>query len=183
MWVGRAENVLSPGLGLALAAAVLCSLTIVDELRAQPSDPSTPAQIDADIAAARRPGVQGGAPMSTPATGAPYLVPGPPTVPEAESNALNGAPARAVAPQKGNPRAGLRFAQANCRPCHVVTSGPGSSVRFASAPDFRSIAANRSTTALSLNIWLTNPHPTMPTLQLTATERQNVIAYIMSLRH
>jgi hypothetical protein len=39
-----------------------------------------------------------------------------------------------------------------------------------------------STTHLSLIVWLTNPHPTMPSLVLSPQEAADVIAYIQSLR-
>jgi hypothetical protein len=35
---------------------------------------------------------------------------------------------------------------------------------------------------IRLNIWLTNPHPTMPKLVLYPQEAADVIAYILSLR-
>ena len=82
----------------------------------------------------------------------------------------------------GDPRIGRSFALDNCRPCHVVAPDQSSPVRFANAPNFRDIAKRPRTTPFSLSIWLTNPHPTMPTLQLTPEEASNVIAYIMSLR-
>lgn len=85
-------------------------------------------------------------------------------------------------PVPGRVRVGHAFALANCRPCHVVERGHGSDVRFADAPDFHVIAANPRTTDLTLNVWLRNPHPTMPTLFLTRQEAADVIAYIRSLR-
>jgi hypothetical protein len=57
-----------------------------------------------------------------------------------------------------------------------------SPIRFANAPDFPAIANKPGTTAMGLNIWLTNPHPTMPTLVLYPQEAADVIAYILSLR-
>ena len=82
----------------------------------------------------------------------------------------------------GRVSVGRSFALANCRPCHIVAPGQGSAVRFANAPDFHAIAANPRTTDLSLNVWLRNPHPTMPTLVLTRQEATDVIAYIRRLR-
>ena len=39
-----------------------------------------------------------------------------------------------------------------------------------------------STTAESLGVFLRTSHPTMPNLVLSAAERDDVIAYILSLR-
>lgn len=82
----------------------------------------------------------------------------------------------------GNPQAGHDFALGTCTPCHVVSPDQKSPVRFADAPDFRIIANAPRTTAVGLNIWLTNPHPTMPKLVLEPQEAADVIAYILSLR-
>lgn len=83
---------------------------------------------------------------------------------------------------QGDPRAGHDFAIDNCRPCHVVAADTKSALRFSNAPDFHTIANIRTTTPFSLTVWLTNPHPTMPSLVLTPQEADNVIAYILSLR-
>ena len=82
----------------------------------------------------------------------------------------------------GNPAAGRRFAFDNCRPCHVVAPDQSSAVRFANAPDFRAIANAPGATGVRLMLWLTNPHPTMPTLILTPQEARDVIAYLQNLR-
>ncbi|MGC2203325.1 MAG: hypothetical protein WA633_24685 [Stellaceae bacterium] len=85
-------------------------------------------------------------------------------------------------PNPGNPQAGHDFAVGTCTPCHVVSPDQRSPVRFADAPDFRVIANAPRTTAIGLNIWLTNPHPSMPKLVLNPQEAADVIAYILSLR-
>ena len=84
--------------------------------------------------------------------------------------------------RSGNPQTGRRFALDNCRPCHVVAPTQSSAARFANAPDFRAIAAAPSTTPMALTVWLTNPHPTMPSLVLSPQEASDVTAYILSLR-
>jgi mono/diheme cytochrome c family protein len=151
----------------------------------QSAEPS--AAIDSDIGATRRPAASGGAPVSSPAAGAPNLGIGvPPAI--LGSPFVTGLPPGSVpagvafARRAGNPSSGLAFAMNNCRPCHLVTARQGSAVRFANAPDFSAIAQKKETTPYSLNVWLTNPHPTMPTVTLTPKEAANVIAYIMSLR-
>lgn len=87
-----------------------------------------------------------------------------------------------VADVPGSARRGRDFAFDNCRPCHVVGPDQRSPTRFSIAPDFQSVANMPSTTPLSLIVWLTNPHPTMPSLILTPQEASDVIAYIESLR-
>ncbi len=82
----------------------------------------------------------------------------------------------------GNAQTGRRFALDNCQPCHIVASTQSAEIRFADAPEFRAIANAANTTSLGLTVWLTNPHPTMPTLVLSPQEASNVIAYILSLR-
>jgi hypothetical protein len=86
------------------------------------------------------------------------------------------------APAAGNPQRGHDFAIATCTPCHIVSTDQKSPLRFADAPDFRAIANSPGTRAIGLNIWLTNPHPTMPKLVLYPQEAADVIAYILSLR-
>ena len=83
---------------------------------------------------------------------------------------------------QGNARHGRDFAFDNCRPCHIVAPNQESARRFATGPDFQSVANTRSITRFSLIVWLTNPHPTMPSLVLSPQEAADVIAYIESLR-
>jgi mono/diheme cytochrome c family protein len=150
----------------------------------QSAEPS--GAIESDIGAVRRPAATGGAPVSSPAAAAPNLgIAAPPTIPGPPSETVlpgGVAPGVAFARRPGNPRSGLAFALNNCRPCHLVATGQGSVVRFANAPDFAAIAKKKETTPYSLSVWLTNPHPTMPTVTLTPKEAADVIAYIMSLR-
>jgi len=82
----------------------------------------------------------------------------------------------------GNPRAGRAFALQVCSLCHVVAPGQLTPPRFTTAPSFRSIANLPSTTALSLQVFLVSPHPSMPNLMLTDSEAADVIAYILSLK-
>jgi mono/diheme cytochrome c family protein len=104
-----------------------------------------------------------------------------PTSPPGAGGAATGAFADGAA-QRGDPERGRRFALGNCRPCHVVAADQSSPIRFANAPAFDAIANSAETTPAGLNVWLTNPHPTMPSLRLTPAESVDVIAYIMSLR-
>ena len=149
--------------------------------------PAPSAAIETDIAAARRAGPSAASPLASPAGGGFAVAPAPQAVAPPEASTAGTMPGdigmdSAGGGSPGDPRIGRSFALDNCRPCHVVAADQGSPVRFANAPDFRSIANRPQTTPFGLNISLTNPHPTMPTLQLTPEEASNVIAYIMSLR-
>jgi len=97
------------------------------------------------------------------------------TLPLAEAEAQTSA-------MTGNPRAGRAFALQVCALCHVVAPGQLTPPRLTTAPTFRSIANLPSTTALSLQVFLVTPHPTMPNLVLTDSEAADVIAYILSLK-
>ncbi len=163
--------------GAALAALTACAGEPAPYTAAAPG-------VEQDINAARNAG-----PTSTADTGAAELLrnTAPPAPAPPPSNPTVSPPATAVpdtheAPLPGNVQAGFRFAQNNCRPCHVVKANEGSVIRFANAPDFFAIADMPSTTSFSLNVWLRNPHPTMPSLILSRQEAADVVAYILSLR-
>lgn len=77
--------------------------------------------------------------------------------------------------------AGHRMAAMWCAKCHAVEArqtGPALDV----APPFTAIARMKSTTAVSLNVFLSTPHPPMPDFSLTRREIADVSAYILSLR-
>jgi len=129
-----------------------------------------------------------GAPL---AVFAPAAVPPTASVPPADASVVVSADARPSmgiaglaqsSADSGNAARGRDFAFDNCRPCHVVAPNQTSTTRFSNAPDFRAIANAPTTTPLSLIVWLTNPHPTMPSLVLSPQEAADVIAYIQSLR-
>jgi mono/diheme cytochrome c family protein len=79
----------------------------------------------------------------------------------------------ALGQQLGDPTAGERLAAANCANCHGA---------HAAAPAFAAIAAMSSTTQTSLGVFLQTSHGSMPNLILSAVDRNNLIAYILSLR-
>jgi mono/diheme cytochrome c family protein len=78
----------------------------------------------------------------------------------------------ALGQQSGDPIAGKRLATANCAKCHD----------HGAAPAFTKIAAMRSTTQRSLGVFLRTSHGAMPNLILSAADRNDLIAYILSLR-
>src|SRR5947209_6779894 len=79
----------------------------------------------------------------------------------------------AFAQQLGDPAAGERLAAANCTTCHGA-QGRG--------PAFTKIAAMPSTSQRSLDVFLQTSHASMPNLILSAADRKNLSAYILSLR-
>jgi cytochrome c len=81
-----------------------------------------------------------------------------------------------LAQQLGDPAAGKRLAAANCAQCHGAVDAHGR------APAFASIAAMPSTTQTSLGVFLQTSHASMPNLILSAEDRADLIAYILSLR-
>lgn len=81
----------------------------------------------------------------------------------------------------GDPVAGRIFAERECRDCHDITR-EGGDYPLNAAPSFLDVATQRSTTALSLRVFLRSTHREMPDLILTTREQDDVIAYILSLR-
>ena len=85
------------------------------------------------------------------------------------------------AEEPGDPRAGLAFASANCAGCHAVRAADNMSPNSA-APTFVSVAKTPGMTGRALAVWLQTSHPTMPNFVVAEKDRDNVIAYIMSLQ-
>lgn len=130
--------------------------------------------IDQDIAAGRDVGPTSGAIEPPPASNVvnvPFEIAAP-NVPAPPSPAAT----------PGDPRSGRSFALENCTQCHVVTPDRASPLRSSAAPDFSVIANDKGVSPVRLNIWLHNPHPTMPTLVLSRQQAADVVAYILSLR-
>jgi mono/diheme cytochrome c family protein len=166
--------------GAAVAALIACAAE-------GPRDSAIQPDLDARRSAptSANPGAPIGSPslfQSPAATAARESGPVPTFRPPPASSPLGADGVARIAAEPGDPRRGRAFALDNCRPCHVVAADQGSPVRFANAPDFRTIAGAAQTTRLGLALWLTNPHPTMPTLVLAPDEAANVIAYILGLR-
>jgi hypothetical protein len=85
----------------------------------------------------------------------------------------------AGAQEVGDARKGLIFAERICSECHAVKVGQKVP---APAPTFKAIANTPGMTAMALTIFFRTPHRNMPNLVLTDDVRNNVIAYILSLR-
>ena len=79
-----------------------------------------------------------------------------------------------------DPSVGGTLAVRWCMACHVVE--PNQSKATDNAPSFRAIAARPSTTAASLDRYLSVEHTLMPDFLLNSQERNALVAYILSLR-
>ena len=80
----------------------------------------------------------------------------------------------------GDASMGQQLAQKWCSDCHAV--GAEDAEAHGAVPSFVSIAEMSSTTSLSLHAFLLTPHERMPNLQLTQTQIDHVVAYILSLK-
>lgn len=87
----------------------------------------------------------------------------------------------ARAQEPGDPRKGLTYAQEQCAECHAVLPAQPFSPR-AGLATFRVIANTPGMTGTALAVWLRTPHKSMPNLIIETEDRNNVIAYILSLR-
>jgi mono/diheme cytochrome c family protein len=94
--------------------------------------------------------------------------------------AFIGGAAVAGAQEVGDARKGLAFAERVCAECHAVKAGQKVP---AAAPTFRAIANTPGMTAMALTVFFRTPHRDMPNLVLTDDSRDDVIAYILSLRN
>jgi mono/diheme cytochrome c family protein len=81
----------------------------------------------------------------------------------------------------GDPREGFALAQQVCSECHAIRRGQVRSPN-ARAPTFLELATAPGMTIAALSVALTTPHAGMPMFRLTAEQRDDVIAYILSLR-
>ncbi|CAH2600735.1 Cytochrome c-552 [Rhodovastum atsumiense] len=87
----------------------------------------------------------------------------------------------AAAQQSGDPATGREIAQAWCSECHMIESRQARGND--AVPSFPAIAARSDTTSMGLHAFLATPHANMPNLRLSRAEMDNLVAYILSLRH
>jgi mono/diheme cytochrome c family protein len=81
----------------------------------------------------------------------------------------------------GDPQEGLTSAQQVCSECHAIRSGQVRSPN-SRAPTFLELATAPGMTSAALTVALTTPHAGMPMFQLTVDQREDLIAYILSLK-
>ncbi len=86
------------------------------------------------------------------------------------------------AQQIGEPGQGHVLARQACAQCHAIEAGPAVSPN-AAAPRFEDIANTPGMTDTALSAALHTSHPTMPNVMLDSAQLNNIIAYILSLKH
>ena len=94
---------------------------------------------------------------------------------------LMAAPAAVFAQETGSASRGLAYAKRHCGECHGIEAEQELSPIVGSAP-FRELANTPGMTPLALKIWFQSPHPNMPLIKLAPDDRDDVVAYITSLR-
>ena len=83
--------------------------------------------------------------------------------------------------EAGDPAKGFIHAQQVCAQCHAIRGGNKLSPNPL-APSFETIANTSGVTGMSLAASLHSTHENMPNFVLSKTDRNNVIAYILSLK-
>jgi len=86
-----------------------------------------------------------------------------------------------AAQERGDASAGFSFASEVCAQCHAVRKGDANSPNE-KAPPFAAVANTRGMTGMALSVWLQTAHPTMPNIALTPKQKDDVIAYIQSMK-
>lgn len=81
--------------------------------------------------------------------------------------------------QAQDAEAGYQIARQWCSPCHQIGKKP---MPNPISPPFADIARMPSTTAISLNAFLSTPHHRMPDYKLTRREIADVSAFILRFR-
>lgn len=89
--------------------------------------------------------------------------------------------APASAEEPGDVDAGLEYVRANCATCHEVERHSETVPDF-EAPGFPEIANMPGMTGRALVVALQTSHKTMPNFILPDKDRNDVVAYIMSLQ-
>ena len=93
-----------------------------------------------------------------------------------------GIPAFATAQEVGDAGKGLVYANKYCAECHAVLRGESTSPR-PKVLTFEAIAQTPGMTGTALAVWFRTPHPTMPNFIIPPADRDNLIAYILSLQN
>ncbi len=91
------------------------------------------------------------------------------------------AASHAGAQEPGDSKKGAALAASVCAQCHAVRNGQRRSPN-PMAPSFSSVARTPGMTDRALRVWLQSSHPTMPNFILTRDERNDIVAYILSLK-
>ncbi len=89
------------------------------------------------------------------------------------------APVCARAQEPGDAQAGRIIVHIHCTQCHALRPGPSPHL---DAPSFFALANTPGMTGRALAVALQTSHETMPNFVLERQDRDNIVAYIMSLR-
>jgi mono/diheme cytochrome c family protein len=89
--------------------------------------------------------------------------------------------AHAHAQAPGDPQKGSALAQRFCSECHAVGRSDVRSPN-SEAPSFTAVASTPGMTAMALNVFFQTPHRAMPDLILKTDQKNDITAYIMSLK-
>ncbi len=84
--------------------------------------------------------------------------------------------------EPGNAQRGLTYTQVHCAGCHAVDGRQPQRPPVLGIATFTEIANTPGMTPIALVVWFQSPHPNMPNLVLERADRDDVIAYITSLR-
>ena len=87
----------------------------------------------------------------------------------------------AATAQAQDPQGGAQWANNVCAECHATRAGQARSPN-GKAPTFVELANAPGMTNAALTVALTTPHAGMPMFVLTSEQRQDIIAYILSLK-
>ena len=94
---------------------------------------------------------------------------------------LSLASAAATTTQAQDRQEGAKWATNVCGECHAVARSQPRSPN-GRAPPFVELANTPGMTTAALTVALTTPHAGMPMFVLTSEQRQDIIAYILSLK-
>jgi mono/diheme cytochrome c family protein len=94
--------------------------------------------------------------------------------------AFSAAASEAQAQKVGNPKEGLALVQQVCSRCHATVAEQDRSPN-AEAPRFVDLASTPGMTGTALMVALTTPHAKMPMFEFSSDQRDDIIAYILSL--
>lgn len=87
----------------------------------------------------------------------------------------------AFAGDTGDAKKGLDFAERTCARCHAVHADDMYSTN-PDAPAFTVVAGTPGWTRTALNVFFQTPHKDMPNLVVQGEDKDNIIAYILSLK-
>jgi len=90
------------------------------------------------------------------------------------------APAPFAAADAADAARGEALAKQWCASCHLV-GAVDAGVRSDTPPSFASVARRPDTSDSALRAWLGVPHPSMPNLDLSRADTEDLVAYIRSL--